>query len=182
VSSMPNDTPNRSLGLEKGVLHVAPPNPEWPAAFLAEERRIRSFLGGRPLIIEHVGSTAVPGLWAKPILDMMASPPAGVSRVPYIEALVRAGYEHMGEYGMSGRDYFRLGIPRTHHLHMLELGGEDWRRHIAFRDYLRAHPEAAAEYSALKRRLADEYASNRPGYTDAKTAFVEAILAAAVRA
>src|SRR4029077_2773769 len=96
-----------------------------------------------------------------------------------IRAVVALGYEHMGEYGIPRRHYFRKGSPRTHHVHVLEVEGEEWKRHILFRDYLRAHGVESLRYEALKRDLADRYEHDREAYTDGKTEFVLATLAKA---
>ncbi len=105
-------------------------------------------------MVEHIGSTAVPGLVAKPILDLLAGlQPLDVA--PGVAAMEALGYEYLGEYGIPGREFFRKGgDARTHHVHAVELGGPQWVRHVAFRDYLRAHPDEAARYGAAKRSAA----------------------------
>ncbi len=135
---------------------------------------------GSNAVFEHVGSTAVPGLGAKPIIDIMV----GVTRLPdaelHIADLEEHDYEYVPEYEaqMPERRYFRKpqeGL-RTHHLHCVVEGSCFWRRHLAFRDYLRANPETAAAYFALKQQLALRHRTNRVAYTEAKSAFVESIL------
>ena len=134
--------------------------------------------------IEHVGSTSIPGLAAKPVIDILVgvtSLAAGEQAVPALEAL---GYEYRGENGIPGRLYFCKGVVRyrrTHHLHMVETGHEQWRPMLSFRDYLRAHPDEARHYEALKRNLAAQFRDNRQAYTDGKEHFVKAILGKAQR-
>ena len=157
-------------------------DPAWPAQAAEAMAALRNVLGDRLLDIEHVGSTSVPGLAAKPILDLMAGVPSldeGRVCIPAIEAL---GYRYQPDDTIPERVYFNKGPEgaRTHHLHMVVLGGEFWVRHLAFRDALRADPALAAEYAALKRRLAAEYGGNRLGYTDAKTAFIRVVEAQAL--
>jgi len=129
--------------------------------------------------VEHVGSTAVPGLAAKPVIDIVV----GVRRLKDAAAcaapLAAIGYECVPEYEaeIPDRRYFRKGPfgGRTHHLHMVEFGGAFWRRHLAFRDWLRTHPEDAARYGALKRELAATHEADREAYTEAKNAFVREV-------
>ncbi|PYO49036.1 MAG: GrpB family protein, partial [Gemmatimonadetes bacterium] len=92
------------------------------------------------------------------------------------DALVSAGYVYRGEQGISGRDFFRRGEPRQYHLHLTTIDSSFWRDHQRFRDYLLSHPDAAAEYSALKRNLAARHPQDREAYIEGKTAFVNAIL------
>jgi GrpB-like predicted nucleotidyltransferase (UPF0157 family) len=140
--------------------------------FDAEKARILEACGKWLVTVEHIGSTSVPGLAAKPIIDMMP----GLRRLEdgrhCIEPLQELGYQYLGEYGIPERYYFNKGVPRSHHVHMFEVGHEQWDRHLLFRDYLRAHPEALAAYAELKRELAERYRDDRDAYTDAKTEFV----------
>lgn len=160
-------------------------DPNWPRMFEEERRQIQGAIGERVVAIEHVGSTAVPGLGAKPIIDIML----GVSRLSdfkkCIVPLEKIGYEHApwADVDMPGRRrYFRKSIEgvRSHHLHMCEFGGEFWGRHVTFRDYLRNKPQEARRYLELKKELAAKFEWDTIGYTEAKTAFVEAALASTV--
>ena len=158
-------------------------DPAWPVRYAAEGALIRGAIGHIVAAIEHVGSTAVPGLGAKPIVDIIVGLHRlddAVACVPLLEGI---GYQYVPEYEaeMPFRRYFRKGTvgARTHHLHMVELGSEFWERHLLFRDYLRVHPEEARRYEELKRRLAAEFGTDRDGYTEAKTAFVRSIEAKA---
>jgi GrpB-like predicted nucleotidyltransferase (UPF0157 family) len=167
---------------------VVPYNPEWPAAFARERDRLAAALGATALRIEHNGSTAVPGLAAKPVIDIQISVPRLQPMDAYAPALERIGYVHVPHDDDGFAPFFHrpAAWPHTHHVHVVEAGGEEERKTLAFRDYLRAHPDAARDYAALKARLAREFSgddfASREGYAAAKTAFVEGILAAARQA
>ena len=166
------------LGLERGVVRLAPYDPAWAAAFDAEAARIRGTLGpSLPLDVEHMGSTGVPGLAAKPVLDILAGYPPGADAAAYVAALVRTGYTHRGEQGIPGREFFRRGEPRAYHVHLAVRGGAFWRDHLAFRDALRADAALRDAYAALKHDLARRFPRDREAYTDGKTAFVRDVLA-----
>jgi len=153
--------------------------------FESEKARILGVIRKKIVAIEHVGSTAVPGLGAKPIIDIMV----GVRRLSKaqdcIGPLETIGYEYVPEYEVSipERRYFRRGssnMPNKHfHLHMVEYNGDFWKRHLLFRDYLRAHPHAARKYHKLKKELAAKYRLNRDAYTEAKTLFIESVISKA---
>src|SRR5712692_7998308 len=162
---------------------IADYNPVWPVLFEEEKARILAVAGNYIDEIQHVGSTSVPGLGAKPIIDIMVGLRERSLVEQCIQPLEGLGYEYLGEYGISERHYFRKPLAdigsRTHHIHMIVRGSDFWKRHILFRDYLRAHPEDARHYYLLKKELADKFGSDREGYMDAKTEFIEAILAKA---
>ncbi|HEY4670198.1 MAG TPA: GrpB family protein [Tepidiformaceae bacterium] len=160
-----------------GSIEVVDYDPEWPALFEAEAERIRAACGRVVVEIEHIGSTSVPGLAAKPIIDIMPGVEDIAGARARLEAGMRGlGYESLGEYGIPGRLYFRKGVPRSHHVHVFEVGKPEWRKHLLFRDYLRAHGEAVEEYAAMKRRLAARHRTAREAYTDAKSPFIQGIL------
>ena len=152
-------------------------NPEWPAAFTAESERIRASCGPALMAIEHIGSTALPGIAAKPVLDLML----GVVRLEDADELVSPmcalGYEYAGRYEVFGRFSFvlRMHGRRVSHAHGFVLDGPHWRRHLFFRDHLRSHPEAAARYESLKRKLAARYEGDRDAYSEGKTPFLRSI-------
>jgi GrpB-like predicted nucleotidyltransferase (UPF0157 family) len=168
--------PAEALGPEPGVVRLAEPDPRWPVLFAAERERILRCCGAVPICFEHVGSTSIPGLCAKPILDIAAGRAPGSALPDCIAALVRAGYEHRGERGVPGREFFCRGEPRAYHLHLVVEGGPLWRDYLVFRDYLRAHPEAVRAFAETKRALAARLTRDREAYTLAKTPHVEAIL------
>lgn len=161
-----------ALGLASGTVRVVPYDPAWPLLFAQEAERIRVSLGALPVALEHTGSTAVPGLAAKPILDILGGHPQDADVSSYISAIERAGYVHRGEQGIPGRHFFRRGDPRSYHLHLAVRDGSFWREHLAFRDALRRDPRLRAEYEALKLALAKRYPSDRESYIDGKTEFV----------
>lgn len=157
-----------------GPVVIADYNPDWPAMYERERRRILDAIGEWLVDIQHVGSTSVHGLAAKPVIDIMPGVRSLDDTRHIIEPLKRLGYEFVPEYvdDIPERRYFRRGHPRSHHLHVVETTSDFWRRHLAFRDYLRAHPEAARDYETLKRRLAVQYGDDRLGYVNAKSEFI----------
>jgi GrpB-like predicted nucleotidyltransferase (UPF0157 family) len=168
---MPN-----SLGLESGVVRIVEYDARWPALFTAEEQRIRDHCGTLAPRLEHVGGTSIPGMSAKPVLDIVAGRPHDTSIQEYVAALQQAGYEHCGEQGVPGREFFCRGEPRAFHLHLVEEGGPLWRDYVAFRDYLRAHTKAARRFADLKRALAARFSQDREAYMNAKSPHVQEIL------
>ncbi len=152
----------------------------WRRIYEEEKAKILGVVGHWVVAIEHIGSTAVPGLGAKPIIDIIAA----LGRLPDIENCIRPlqsiGYEYLGEYGMPGRHFLRKppgdATARTHHLHIVEDESDLWEKHILFRDYLRTHPEVAHKYYDLKKDFANKYGSNRDAYTEAKTSFIESVV------
>lgn len=170
-----------SLGLASGTVRLVAHDPAWPALFAAERARLAAALGpALPLAVEHIGSTAVPGLVAKPVLDLLGAYPPGADVRAYVAALVAAGWQHRGEQGIPGREFFRRGEPRAWHLHLAVQGGTFWRDHLAFRDALRADPALRDAYAALKSDLAARHPRDREAYTDGKTAFVRRVVDAAL--
>ena len=170
-----------ALGLEPGVVRLVEYDPRWPALFDAEKRRIRDACAGLVLKLEHVGGTSIPGMCTKPVLDLAAGRPPGSPLQEYVAALERAGYEHRGEQGVRGRQFFSRGQPRAYHLHLVEEDGTLWREYLAFRDHLRADAEAARQFADLKRALAARFSADREAYVDAKSAHVREVLRQAFR-
>ena len=161
------------------LVRIAPYDPAWPADFEAERSLLEPVLA--PWLtgeIHHVGSTSVPGLGAKPVIDILAEVASLEESRAAIEPLQELSYWWF-PYQEERVSWFCKPSPehRTHHLHLVVPGSEAWRDELAFRDTLRAEPETARAYEQLKRRLADEHASDREEYTVAKTAFVESVLA-----
>lgn len=152
---------------------------EWREYFTQEAGLIQSVVGIFITVVEHIGSTAVPGLAAKPIIDMLIGVKSLVDSPHFIAPLQQLGYvyvpEHEAELPERRYLYKQANSEDTFHLHMVEPESEFFSRHIAFRDYLRSHPEAVAAYAALKLKLAREFGSDRAGYTDAKTEFILSI-------
>jgi len=157
------------------TIEVVDYDPAWPDQFRRVQAEVERALGDQVVALEHGGSTSVPGLAAKPIIDMWAA-----LRVPVrqqdVDAMAAIGYEHLGEAGLEDRDFFVKRTQPVCHLHCYPAGHREWDRHLAFRDWLRAHPEGAAAYGRLKRELAVRFPADRIAYTEAKSDFIEAAL------
>jgi GrpB-like predicted nucleotidyltransferase (UPF0157 family) len=160
-------------------VYVVAYDPQWPRLYEEEHARIVAVLAGLIDGIEHVGSTAVPGLDAKPVIDIMVGVAGREDGERCVAPLEGLGYEYLGEYGIPGRLYFRRGVPRSHQIHMVEKDGEFWERLLLFRDFLRTHSDAVEEYQQLKRELATRFRDDREAYTEAKTAFIRSVEAQA---
>jgi GrpB-like predicted nucleotidyltransferase (UPF0157 family) len=175
-------TMSQTLGIT-----IAEYDPQWPVTFAAVRHVLAKTLGTLALAIEHVGSTAIPGLAAKPILDLDVVVAYREYLPDVIEALSLLGYFHQGDLGIVGREAFgrrspdvpRDGRGRTwppHHLYVCAHDSAELARHITFRDYLRQTPEAVEAYAKLKRRLAEDFAHDHEAYAQHKTGFVEDML------
>ncbi len=152
-------------------------DPTWPDVFLRLSARVKTALGSLAIAVEHIGSTAVPGLCAKPIIDLDVVLASMADLSEAIRLLGGIGYIHEGDLGIAGREAFRspAGTP-GHHLYVLAKGANELRRHLAFRDALRSDEGLRDRYAALKRVLAEEHQSDRSAYTEAKSAFISATL------
>ena len=152
----------------------------WPALYEEEKAVVVAATGIVADRVEHIGSTAVPRLGAKPIIDIMV----GVSRVEgaqrQIESLEGVGYEWRGET-VPGTLYLRKAEPRRFNLHLTQWEGTFWQENLLFRDFLRMHPETARQYEDLKRELMARLASDPPAYNDAKASFIESVVQQARR-
>jgi len=170
------------VGLDRERVRVEPYDPAWKEAYERERRRLADLIGDDVLGFEHVGSTAVEGLPAKPVIDLLAvvdDIDAARDLVPVLEA---NGYEYRPKPDESERLHCAKGPPedRTHYLKLVERDSTFHRETVAFRDHLRANPAAAERYAARKRELAERYADDRDAYTEAKAAFVEDVLSDAL--
>lgn len=167
-------------------LEVVPYDPDWPAAFAAEAIRLRTALGTLALRIDHHGSTSIRGLCAKPIIDIQVSVAALQPLAVYGDRLQTIGYVHVSDPDDSFCPFFHRPRqwPHTHHVHVVESGGAEEQRTLAFRDYLRDHAAAAREYGHLKQGLALQLAAtsreSREAYARAKTDFIDRIVATAL--
>jgi GrpB-like predicted nucleotidyltransferase (UPF0157 family) len=152
-------------------------DPAWSDAFSQLATRIKAALGRLVVTVEHIGSTAVPGLAAKPIIDLDVVLASAADLPEAIRLLATLGYAHEGDLGIAGREAFRFppAEPR-HHLYVLIAGANELRRHLAFRDALRSSEGLRTQYADHKRALAKAYQDDRSGYTDAKTAFITSIV------
>jgi GrpB-like predicted nucleotidyltransferase (UPF0157 family) len=159
-------------------VEVVPHDPNWRNEFEIESARVAIALGDNITAIHHIGSTSIATIHAKPIIDILVevcSIDLVDDRNPHMQAL---GYECMGEFGIPGRRFFRKDNAsdiRTHHIHTFAANSAQIKRHLAFRDYLNAHPEAARAYSELKQQFAKQYPTDIDGYMDGKAAFIHAI-------
>jgi GrpB-like predicted nucleotidyltransferase (UPF0157 family) len=160
------------------VLRLEPHNERWAKDFECEAALIRSVLGSTLKAVHHIGSTSIGPIYAKPIVDMVAEVESLEAAEHQQEELVGLGYIAMGEFGISGRRYFRKNDQcgtRTHHLHIFVAGSPHVARHLAFRDYLRAHPAAAREYSDLKLAVAKSCPDDMEAYMDGKDVFIKRV-------
>ena len=152
-------------------------DPAWPDTFLNLAARVKGALGSLVVTIEHIGSTAVPELAAKPIidLDVVLASPADLPKA--IQLLGTIGYTHEGDLGVTGREAFRSPPDAAHHhVYLLAAGATELGRHLAFRNAMRADRDLRDKYSALKRSLAKQYKDDRPAYTEAKSAFINSVV------
>jgi GrpB-like predicted nucleotidyltransferase (UPF0157 family) len=161
-------------------VHIVDYDPQWPAVFDHLRDQLHAALGSLALRIEHVGSTAVPGLAAKPIIDLDVVI-RGRGDLPAVTGRLRPlGYQPEGNLGVPGREAFTTppGAP-PHHLYVCPADSGALARHLAFRDFLRTHPATACAYAELKRSLARRFCTDRTAYTEAKTAFIDQVLTSA---
>ena len=169
-------------------MEIVPYDSRWPEAFAAEAGRLRAALGPLALRVDHNGSTSVPGLAAKPVVDIQISVASLQPIAAYRDRLTAIGYVHVPHSDDAFCPFFHRPAdwPHTHHIHVVQAGGEEEKRTLAFRDYLRDHADAAREYEALKFRLAAGFPADgleeREAYAAAKTDFVGRIVAAALAA
>jgi GrpB-like predicted nucleotidyltransferase (UPF0157 family) len=167
------------LGLTYGQVGLVESHLGWPRAFEQLAAELRTALGELAVAVEHVGSTAVPGLVAKPILDIAVGLPPATDADRIIPAIERLGYEFRGDKGDTGGLLFVLEDRPAHrvaHVHVVPHGGEKWRQYLAFRDRLRIDPGARAACAEVKRTLGERFAGDRQAYTAGKAAFVADLL------
>jgi GrpB-like predicted nucleotidyltransferase (UPF0157 family) len=152
-------------------------DPSWSELYEQEAAKLRPIFDDGVVAIEHIGSTSVPGLCAKPIVDVLIGLRELELTDEQIAAMAEHGYHFLGEHGLPGRLFFRKQ-PRTHHVHVVEYGGDHWERQLTFRDALRSDDEERKRYDAFKRRLAAE-GHPREVYTEMKTPFIREVEARA---
>jgi len=165
------------LGLASGEVSLARAHDAWAKEYDRERARIVAALGEYLLDIQHVGSTSIPNVPAKPILDILVGVRDFDEATVCVAPMVAIGYTYRGENGIPRRHYFVKGEPRTHHVHMVEIRSDSWRVTLRFRDLLRMNPGLASEYAREKERLALRHYSNREDYQREKDIVVENILA-----
>ncbi|YAF97264.1 MAG: GrpB family protein [Nodularia sp. CChRGM 3473] len=159
-------------------VEVIPHNPNWQNIFAIESKQIALAFKENVIAVHHIGSTAIPQIYAKPIIDILVEV-KDITQVDEQSLAIQAlGYEVMGEYGIPNRRFFRkhneAGM-RTHHIHTFKVGSAHIKRHLAFRDYMISHSEDAQKYSDLKRELANKYSDDIEGYMDGKDGFIKDI-------
>ena len=167
--------------LKKGVLslrkvEVYSYSKKWPLMFAEEVAKLKLIFGNELVDIHHIGSTSVPGLKAKPIIDIM--PVVRDIKVvdKYNQKMQDIGYEPKGENGIPGRRYFQKGGDnRSHHVHIYQVGSNEIKRHLAFRDYLQRHPDVKKSYGELKERLAQQFPYNNESYINGKERLIREI-------
>lgn len=156
-------------------------DPQWPVQFEAEKARLMEAFGGRFQAIEHFGSTAIAGLDAKPIIDMLGGVASMTEADALIEPLCQIGWDTSPAYNATLGDRRWLlrwdGKIRTHHLHLVVYGSRQWQERLQFRDCLRTRPDLATQYQQLKYKLATQHRDDREAYTEAKAEFVTQVLA-----
>lgn len=161
---------------------VAPPDPAWAQRYLIEAQLLRAVLSDLDPGVEHIGSTAVPGLAAKPVIDLLIGVPDLARFSPCAHRLGAYGYEYVPdqERSVPDRRFFKRVVAgvRTHHLHVVQRDGSLWQRYLGFRNALRSDAALAQRYAQLKLTLAERHADDREAYTAGKTGFVEGVLAA----
>ena len=168
--------------MSQRTIAVVEYDPRWPKSFETENSLLSQKLGKVALRIHHIGSTAVPGLAAKPIIDILVEV-ASLEELDLLnEEMTALGYEPKGEYGIPGRRYFEKGgDSRTHHIHAFRSGDFNVTRSIAFRDYLTRNPEVARDYAELKKTVAGTCANDIERYCEGKDAYVKRLEAKAIQ-
>ena len=164
--------PKYGLGLEQTVNRLVDYNYLWPLAFSEEAARIKAALGDQALAVEHYGSTSVPNLRAKPIIDLQIGVADILHGLRFIEPMARLGYDYVWDHGIPEHHIFGKGEARTHMAHVVVHKGQQWLRYLHFRDRLRCEPDLRDAYEALKLHLV-VVAETRSAYTAGKTTFVE---------
>ena len=165
-------------GLERGKVKLALYRPEWKQQYEAEVERLEAVAGNSLHEVEHIGSIAIKGMAAKPIIDLLAVVDDVDETGELIDILETNGYEYRPAGDVRDRRFLAKGprTNRTHYLSLCERESTFYREKLAFRDYLRTHPDVAAEYETLKRDLAEQYPDDRATYTERKGEFIEEVL------
>ncbi len=163
-------------GLKSNEVYLVAYDAGWPRLFACEAAELRLALGALALKVEHIGSTAVPGLASKPIVDVAVETESFEDLPEIEEAFASLGYVAKGEFGLPGRQFFTKGDPVLFHVHVVESGSPHWQRWMKFRDALRADGSLRDRYAAMKQDLAAKFANDRPAYTAAKNDFIERVV------
>jgi GrpB-like predicted nucleotidyltransferase (UPF0157 family) len=164
------------IGLPADILQFLPYNPEWKILFEEEKQQLQSTIGNDIVDIQHIGSTSIPGIIAKPILDIGIAVNNFEEAAICIKPLEKMGYTYKGESGIPRRHWFAKGEPTTHHVHILEIHSQNWKNNLIFRDYLKRNLEIAKQYAELKMQLLKQFNADRDAYQEAKKPFIEQVL------
>jgi len=170
------------LGLNKDVVKLVGHANNWKELFRVEKAILNSLVGEHVVDIQHIGSTAIDGIAAKPLLDILVGVKSmGDAQKFDKHKLKKADIYHLGRVQIEGKEVFAKfsnleNLTKTHVLHVVEYDGDWWQKHIFFRDYLNEHPEVAKQYEVLKKELAEAFPTNERSYTDGKKIFVDNIL------
>lgn len=173
-----NYTEERNVGLAPNKVDLYEYRSEWKTDYLQEEERLKEIFEGYYVDIQHVGSTSIPGMCAKPIIDIVV----GLIRLGdgerFIATMEKFGYHYKGHTGISNRYFFSKGRVdyRTHHIHLVQYKDENWMNQIVFRDYLKNHPKSVEEYTRIKCDLQVKYMNDREMYTNLKSRFIREII------
>ena len=165
-----------TLGVPAGKVILREDHDAWAEAFARERLALEEVLGSSIVAVEHAGSTSIPEVPAKPILDILVGVRDFEEARACVSPMIAVGYAYRGENGIPRRHYFVQGDPRSHHVHMLEVDSPAWAEMLRFRDLLRADRDLAREYAAEKRRLAERYGNDREAYQREKDKVVVRIL------
>jgi len=161
---------------DKRRVGVVSYNSNWKEMYKEESEKIKNVLSDIIINIHHIGSTAIPGIKAKPVIDILVEVKYIEGADQYNHKMKELGYEAMGEYGIPKRKFFRKGgNNRTHHIHIFQVGNEEIEKHINFKEYLIAHPKKAQEYSKLKENLVNKYTCDIENYINSKSDFIKEI-------
>ena len=175
---MSEENSHSVLGLDHGVVRLSDYTQLWADLYREEEGRIKAAVGHLIIDLQHIGSTAIPGIKAKPILDMMAGVAQLEEAILCKAPLEAIGYDYIAQAGIANDYVFGKGVARTHYLHVVEYGGAKWTNHLCFRDRLRNDPALAQAYERLKEELSRRFGDSRAKYHDAKSKFIKEVVAA----
>ena len=158
------------------IIEVVSYNSHWKEEYLSEKQKLLAALHDQIVEIHHVGSTAIPDIYAKPVIDILVGVKSISAVDTYNDKMQELGYIAKGEFGIAGRRFFLKGqINRTNHVHIFQVGNLHIARHINFRDYMIAHPDDARRYEKLKQELAEKFRYDIDAYCEGKDAFIKEI-------
>ena len=163
------------LGVEHNLVRLSEHSPVWAELYREEEQRIKDAAGEYIVDLQHIGSTSIPGIKAKPVLDMLAGVRELSDVLQFQDALESIGYEYIPRAEIATDYVFGKGTPRTHYLHIVKHGDEKWKSHLHFRDRLRTDPELARAYERLKEDLSARFSDSQSKYHEGKSQFINEV-------